>query len=115
MVLFGVAVRRAVQAGDRGSPAHAAAAFAGAIVTAVGITFIGMITLAAADASDKHNDQTVVSLGYLADANWVLFVAGLAAFYLASGLGALRGREEPAGGDAGAGRISDGPEQASGP
>jgi hypothetical protein len=89
MLLFAVAVSSALRAGERGSSAHASAAFAGAVVTAVGIAIMGMVSLGNVDAADKHNTQAVVSLGYLADDTFLLFIAGLAVFYLATGLGVL--------------------------
>jgi len=90
MLLFTTAVRRALRSGERGSSAHANAAFAGGIVVAIGIAIFGMLGMANAEAADKRNSQAVVSLGYLNDNTWFLFIAGLAAFYLATGLGGLR-------------------------
>lgn len=90
MLMFAGAVSHGLRAGERGSSAHAAVAFGGAVATAAGITMLGMVSLANADASGKHDAQAVISLGYLADNNFLLLVAGVATFYLATGLGALR-------------------------
>src|SRR6266496_3995572 len=87
MLLFATAVHRAVRSGERGSSAHASAAFAGGLVAASGVTVMGMFGLATVEAADKHNAQAVVSLGYLQDSTWLLFIAGVAVFYLATGLG----------------------------
>ncbi|HEY3715668.1 MAG TPA: hypothetical protein VGL39_14175 [Jatrophihabitantaceae bacterium] len=90
MLFFATAVRRALRSGERGSSAHANAAFAGGIVFGIGITLMAMVSFANVEAADKHNVQAVISLGYLSDSTWLLFIAGLAAFYLATGLGSLR-------------------------
>ena len=90
MLLFTTAIRRALRSGERGSSAHANAAFAGGIVVAIGITVFGLMGMASAEAADKHNSQAVITLGYLNDNTWLLFIAGLAVFYLATGLGGLR-------------------------
>jgi len=90
MLLFATEVRRALHSGERGSSAHANAAFAGGITFAVGVAVLGVVGMASAEAADKHNSQAAIAVGYLSDNLFLLFVAGLAAFYLATGLGALR-------------------------
>jgi len=90
MLFFATAVRRALRSGERGSSAHANAAFAGCVVFGIGITLMAMVSFANVEAAHKHNEQAVISLGYLSDSMWLLFIAGLAAFYLATGLGGLR-------------------------
>jgi len=90
MLFFATAVRRALRSGERGSSAHANAAYAGCIAFGIGITLMAMVSFANVEAAHKHNEQAVISLGYLSDSTWLLFIAGLAAFYLATGLGALR-------------------------
>lgn len=92
MLLFAVAVHRALRPG---TPAHAAAAFAGGIGLALSTGLVAMISAAEADASSQHNAAALTSIGFLDGDTWLLTSATMAAFFLATGLGALHARALP--------------------
>jgi hypothetical protein len=91
MLLFAVAVRRAIRPA---APAHAAAAFAGGIGLALSTAVTGMILSAEADAA-HHSAAALTTIGFLDGNTWLLTAASAAAFYLAVGLGSLRAQALP--------------------
>lgn len=92
MLLFAVAIRRALRPAGLG---YAAAGYAGGIGVALAIALTGVVIAAEVDAAHKHNPAAVTTLGYLDGDLWLLLSASLATFFLATGLGALRARVLP--------------------
>jgi hypothetical protein len=90
MVFFATAVRRALRTAEGGEATYSVAAFGGGLLLAASKATDGWLMLAGIDAADQGDRATVATLGYLGMDSWLPWVAASAAFFLATGLGALR-------------------------
>jgi hypothetical protein len=90
MLLFAVALRRALRSGEDGESTYSSVAFAGAVLVATAVALQGWVVLAAQEAAGHGNPAVVASLGFLSDFGWIPWVAGSAVMLLGAGLGGLR-------------------------
>lgn len=90
MAFFTTGVRRVLRSGEPGESTYSTAALAGGILVS-GAAIVGsLLTLAATEAADKGQDAVVTTFAFINDFGWLPLIAGLAVFYLATGLGGLR-------------------------
>lgn len=90
MLLFAVALRRALRSGEDGESTYSSAAFAGAALVAIAVSLQGWVVLASQEAANHHSPAVVAALGFLSDFGWIPWVAGSAVMLLGTGLGGLR-------------------------
>lgn len=87
---FTTGVRRVLRSGEPGESTYSTAALAGGILVAGAAIFNAVMGLAAVEAADKGQEAVVTTLSFIGDFSWLPLIAGLAVFYLATGLGGLR-------------------------
>jgi hypothetical protein len=87
---FTTGVRKVLRSGEPGESTYSTAALAGGILVAAGSIFTAVMALASVEAADKSQDAVVTTLAFVGDFSWLPLIAGLAVFYLATGLGGLR-------------------------
>jgi hypothetical protein len=87
---FTTGVRKVLRSGEPGESTYSTAALAGGVLVATGSIFTSVMGLATLEAADKHQDAVVTTLSFVAEFSWLPVIAGLAVFYLATGLGGLR-------------------------
>src|SRR3954468_23654582 len=90
MTFFATGVRRVLRSGEPGESTYSSAALAGGVLVAAGAILDSLLTLGTLEAADKGQAASVTTLSFLADFGWLPLIAGLAVFYLATGLGGLR-------------------------
>jgi len=90
MAFFATGVRRVLRSGEPGESTYSTAALAGGVMVASAAILNAVIGLATVEAADKGGDAAVVTFGFINDFSWLPLIAGLAVFYLATGLGGLR-------------------------
>jgi hypothetical protein len=90
LLAFGATVRSALRSRESGEASSSAVAFAGSIVTAVGLLVSAAVSFAASDAADQGHGEATVALDALAQEAWIPITGGLAAMFLATGIGAIR-------------------------
>ncbi len=90
MTFFATGVRRVLRSGEPGESTYSSAALAGGVLVASGAILDSLIGLATLEAADKGQAASVTTLSFLGDFGWMPLIAGLAVFYLATGLGGLR-------------------------
>jgi hypothetical protein len=90
MTFFATGVRRVLRSGEPGESTYSSAALAGGVLVASGAILQSLLALATVEAADKGQAASVTTLAFLGDFAWMPLIAGLAVFYLATGLGGLR-------------------------
>src|SRR3954451_17633663 len=90
MAFFATGVRRLLRSGEAGESTYSSAALVGGVLVAGAGIFGAMSTLASVEAADKGNAAAVTTMAYVNEYSWLPIIAGLAVFYVATGLGGLR-------------------------
>jgi hypothetical protein len=90
VAFFATGVRRVLRSGEPGESTYSTAALAGGVLVAGASILNAVFGLASVEAADKGQDAAVTTLAFINDFSWLPLVAGLAVFYLATGLGGLR-------------------------
>src|SRR3954447_12348169 len=90
MAFFAIGVRRLLRSGEAGESTYSTAALAGGVLVAGAGIFGAMSTLASVEAADKGNAAALTTMAYVNEFSWLPMIAGLAVFYVATGLGGLR-------------------------
>lgn len=90
MAFFATGVRRVLRSGEPGESTYSTAAMAGGILVSSAAILGALLTLGSVEAADKGQEATVTTLAFVNEFGWLPLIAGLAVFYLATGLGGLR-------------------------
>jgi hypothetical protein len=94
LVLFGAALKRRLEQGDRDS-GLGAVAFGGALLAAAVFALVAMLEGAMANAAHAGQQQAVYTLNQAHSYDWLGWNAAFAALLLATGLGARRNQMLP--------------------
>jgi hypothetical protein len=90
IAFFTVGVRKLLRSGEAGESTYSSAALVGGIMIAGASVFDAVLSLASLEAADKGQPAVLTTLAFVGDFGWLPIIAGLAVFYLATGLGGLR-------------------------
>jgi hypothetical protein len=90
LLAFGATLRGALRSRESGEASSSAVAFAGSIVAAVGLLVSAAVAFAASESAEQGHADPTVALNALAQEAWIPITGGLAAMFLATGIGAIR-------------------------
>ena len=90
LLAFGATLRSALRSRESGEASSSAVAFAGTVVTAVGLLVSAAVSFAASESAEQGRADPTVALNALSQEAWIPITGGLAAMFLATGIGAIR-------------------------
>lgn len=89
-LFFVTELRATLRSGEAGESIYSTLALAGGITISLGISTMGMISMAAFSAGDAGFEAATIALGMLAAYAFVPWMVGGAALFLATGIGGLK-------------------------